>query len=121
MYCMTVIATSYADTRARDVLVSGSGDGSIKLWGMGSLGSSGLMQKHKFKISGHNVLSLAYQGIFLYAGLSDGNVYVFSLLSKQLIQKLSVSYGDVNTMQLSNGLAYCGTSQGIVKVCRHSC
>ena len=113
---MVVIPTLHNDIGERDSLVTGAGDGTIKLWDLMSLGSSGLIQSHKFKIPDRNVLSLACSGIFLYAGLSDGNVYVYSLTSKQLVQKLIVPYGDVNTVRILGGVVFCGTSRGNVEV-----
>ena len=113
---MVVIPTFHNDIGELDYLATGAGDGTIKLWDLMSLGSSRLIQSHKFKIPDHNVLSLACSGIFLYAGLSDGIVYVFSLTSKQLVQKLIVPHGDVNTVRILGGVAFCGTSWGNVEV-----
>ena len=115
---MTVVSTPCDDTTDQDVLITGGGDGTLKIWDLGPLRSSGLILKHKFKIAQRNILSLASSGIFLYAGLSDGSVYVYSLTSMQLIQKLDVPYGDVNTVRIRHGIAFCGTSQAQVKVSR---
>ena len=113
---MVVIPTLHNDIGERDSLVTGAGDGTIKLWDLMSLGSSGLTQSYKFKIPDRSVLSLACSGIFLYAGLSDGNIYVYSLTSKQLVQQLIVPYGDVNTVRILGGVVFCGTSRGNVEV-----
>jgi di- and tripeptidase len=76
-----------------ELLISGGGDGTIKLWSIDNLEKEGLMLLDKFKNEGLGVLSVAYSGIFLYVGFTNGKAHVYSLDSRQLVQKLDVSGG----------------------------
>lgn len=100
----------------KEVLVTGGGDGTIKLWSLENLETTGLAAIHKFKNASASVLSLAHDGIFLYAGLADGRVNVYSLDSQQLVQKINVGSDDVTALQVIDGVAFCGTSDGYLKV-----
>lgn len=99
-----------------EILITGGGDGKIKLWSIDNLEVEGLMLLDKFKNEGLSVLSLAYSGTFLYVGFSDGKAHVYSLDSRQLVQKLDVRCGDVGTIEVIGGKAFCGMSGGYVKV-----
>lgn len=113
---MTVFRASFVGSDEEEVLITGGGDGAIKVWGLAHLWSEGLVQIHKFKTPAHSVLSLAHSGPFLYAGLSDGGIYIYNLSSQQLVQRLAVPYGDLNSIRVLGGVALCGTSRGWVKV-----
>ena len=99
------------------VLVTGGGDGTIKIWSLCELETAGMVPIHKFKNISASVLSLAHNGVFLYAGLANGRVQVYNLDSQQLVQKVNVGSGDVTTVQVMDGVAFCGTSNGLLKVC----
>jgi len=116
VYSMLLIKGLFTHDREEEVLVSGAGDGTIKLWSLDSLGTEGLVLIHKFKNSGSNVLSLAYRGSFLFAGLSDGVANVYNLASNQLVQRLQIGHGDISQILVSTDSILCGTSQGLVKV-----
>lgn len=115
VYSMLLIKGLFTHDREEEVLVTGAGDGTIKLWSLDSLGTEGLVLIHKFKNSG-NVLSLAYRGSFLFAGLSDGVANVYNLASNQLVQRLQIGHGDISQILVSTNSILCGTSQGLVKV-----
>lgn len=118
IYCMLLIKGLFTHDREEEVLVSGAGDGTIKLWSLDSLSSEGLVLINKFKNAGSNVLSLSYRGSFLYAGLSDGVANVYNLASNQLVQRLQIGHGDISQILVSTDSILCGTSQGLVKVMR---
>ena len=100
-----------------EVLITGGGDGTIRIWSLHDPETTGLESIHKFKNASGSVLSLAHNGIFLYAGLADGRVQVYNLDSQQLVQKINVGVDDVTTLQVIDGVAFCGTSNGRLKVC----
>jgi di- and tripeptidase len=99
-----------------EVLISGAGDGTIKIWATGDPTSSGPRQITKFKTPGASILTLSQRSLFLYAGLSDGVALIYNLTSNQLVQKLQVGHGDVSQITLSAESVLCGTSEGWVKV-----
>lgn len=100
-----------------EVLVTAGGDGTIKVWSICDLEKAGLVAIHQFKNASTSVLSLAQNGIFLYAGLANGRVHVYSLDSQQLVQKINIGFEDVTALQVVNGVVFCGSSSGDVKVC----
>ena len=99
-----------------ELLVSGGGDGTIKLWSIDNLGKEGLMLLDKFKNNGLGVLSMAYSHTFLYVGFTNGKAHVYSLDSRQLVQKLDVRCGDIGAIEVIRGKAFCGGSCGYIKV-----
>ena len=104
------------NTNDEEVLVTGGGDGTIKLWKLDATSSSAPAQITKFKSPDSSVLSLSYRGLFLYAGMSDGVANIYNLASSQLVQRLQVGHGDVSQITLGTESILCGTSEGWVKV-----
>jgi di- and tripeptidase len=116
VYSMILVKGIIDHDRDDEVLITGAGDGTIKLWSLDSLSAGAIIQRTKFKNDGSNVLSLSYRGSFLYAGLSDGVANVYNLASNQLVQRLQVGYGDVTQILVNPDNILCGTSEGFVKV-----
>lgn len=117
VYCMLLAPITHHHDAKEEVLVTGGGDGTIKLWSLYKLETTGLLAIHKFRNESSSVLSLAHNRIFLYAGLDRGRVQVYNLDSQQLVQKINVGSDDVTTLQVLDGVAFCGTSIGHLKVC----
>ncbi|KIW35286.1 hypothetical protein, variant [Cladophialophora immunda] len=115
IYSMLLVKGLFTRGRDEEVLVTGGGDGTIKLWSVEDLAGAGPRQITKFKNADSNVLSLSYRGSFLYAGLSDGRAHIYNLASNQLVQKLQVGHGDVSQILVSTESILCGTSQGWIK------
>ena len=113
---MILVKGLYPHDLDEEVLVTGGGDGAIKLWAIDGLNNEGLLPLAKFKNANVSVLSMTCNGIFLYAGFSDGKAAVYNLDSRQFVQKLDVKCGDVGTIQVIRGQVVCGTSGGFVKV-----
>ncbi|KAJ9608786.1 hypothetical protein H2200_006557 [Cladophialophora chaetospira] len=116
IYSILLVKGASAHHKDEEILISGGGDGIIKLWKIDALSASGLIQLSKIKIPDSSVLSLSYRGLFLYVGLSDGVANIYNLASNQLVQRLQVGHGDVNQIILSTESILCGTSEGWIKV-----
>jgi di- and tripeptidase len=116
VYSSRVIITPTSRSDEDEILITGGGDGVIKLWSLRDLALSGVVQITKLKIPGLNVFSLAYKGAFLYAGLSEGVAHVYNLASRQLVHKLDIGHGDVSEILVNENCIFCGTSDGFVKV-----
>jgi di- and tripeptidase len=99
-----------------ELLISGGGDGTIKLWSISNLENEGLTLLDKFKNEGLGVLSLAYSDPFLYVGFTNSKAHVYSLDSRQLVHRLEVRCGDIGTIEVISGKTFCGGSGGSVKV-----
>jgi di- and tripeptidase len=100
-----------------EVLITGGGGGSIRLWKIDDLNEAGVVPVLRFKNKGFSVLDMAYSFPFLYVGLSEGHVNVYNLSSNQLIQRLNAGTADITQVTFNQGIICCGTSDGLIKVC----
>lgn len=98
-----------------EVLLSGAGDGVVKVWRLGEDGSTPPTQIAKLQ-NGDPVLSLAVDGSFLYCGLAGGALNIWNLDSQQLVKRITRHTGDLWAVDIISGIAICGDSNGIVKV-----
>ncbi|ERF74948.1 hypothetical protein EPUS_05156 [Endocarpon pusillum Z07020] len=115
VYCMLLAQGLRHHHAEMEVLVTGGGDGTIKIWSLYELETVGLVAIYKFRNNCSSVLSLTHDGTFLYAGLASGLVQVYNLDSQQLVQKINIGSDDVTTIQVMNRTAFCGTSNGHLK------
>ncbi|EXJ64672.1 hypothetical protein A1O7_01010 [Cladophialophora yegresii CBS 114405] len=115
IYSVLLVKGISAHDKDEEVLITGGGDGTIKLWTIDNLSSCRPTQFTKFKTPDLSVLSLSYRNLFLYAGLSDGTANIYNLASNQLVQRLQVGHGDVSQIILSIDSIWCGTSEGWIK------
>jgi di- and tripeptidase len=109
---MLLVKGLFNDEEEREVLVTGGGDGAIKLWKLSE--SDQLKLIAEYENDGLNVLSMAFSGLFLYAGMSDGLVLVYDLSSNQLVHKFQAGAEDVTSIQVLAGMPLVGTSVGRV-------
>jgi len=122
IYCMILAKGLLGIDSEEEVLISAGGGGTIKIWGINDLQSEvpRLVQLEQFKNKDASVFSIACKGYLLYAGLSNGVTHVYNVASMQLVQKLPVGHGDVNQIQVLDGITLCGTAEGWVKVSEHT-
>ncbi|KAK3303630.1 uncharacterized protein B0T15DRAFT_401798 [Chaetomium strumarium] len=103
-----------------EVLISGGGDGTIKLWRLSDDGPD-----HDDGVVGgieevmtlgdddsESVLSLAIDGSFLYAGKLQGIIELWDLDTKQKLRVIKAHDGNVNTLRMSFGLLWSGATGG---------
>lgn len=102
-----------------ETLLTGSGDGVVKLWRLGQEADAVPVQMAKLQ-NGDPVLSLAVDGSFLYCGVSGGALNIWNLDSHQLVKRITKHTGDLWAVDIIKGVAVCGDSNGIVKVCCRS-
>lgn len=115
VYAMLLVKGLFQHDQEEEVLISGDGGGTIRLWRFDDNKHGSLEQLYSFKEKGSSILSLAVSGAFLYAGLSEGIANVYNLSSCQLIQKLQAGLGDITQIISTNSLILCGTNQGFLK------
>ncbi|GAO18723.1 hypothetical protein UVI_02047190 [Ustilaginoidea virens] len=129
VYCMLMAKgpTVEADSD-EDVLISGGGDGTIKLWRLAASAENGRGSEEGPGGSGideimalgtddaESVLSLALDGSFLYAGKLDGIVELWDLDTAQRLRVIKAHGGDVMSLQMGWGCLWAGSTNGWVSV-----
>jgi len=101
-----------------EVLISGGGDGTIKIWLLDETGG-GIEEMHTLAAggdSGEPVLSIAVDGTFLYAGRADGEVNLWDLETRQLVRNLKTKTDDVLALSVGGGFIFCAGMSGVVEV-----
>ncbi|ODH45308.1 hypothetical protein ACO22_00186 [Paracoccidioides brasiliensis] len=115
IYCMLLIRGLEEWANGEEVLLTGSGDGSVKLWELGNGPDGSPVELAEFKNGSDSVLSIAVDGAFLYCGLSGGAVYIWNLDSRQIIRKLTAHSGDLWAIDVVGGITITGDSSGVIR------
>ncbi|GAB0132241.1 hypothetical protein EsDP_00000682 [Epichloe bromicola] len=122
VYCMLMARgpTVKVDSD-EDVLISGGGDGTIKLWSLGGSGSNGRDEDASGRIEeimtlgtddAESVLSLVLDGSFLYAGKLDGIVELWDLDTTQRLRVIKAHQGNVMSLQMGWGCLWAASTNG---------
>lgn len=140
VYCMIIARgpTVLVDSD-EEVLISGGGDGSIKLWQIkqdekyDGYEEWDAWEKREIMCLrgddddfGESVFSLAIDGSFLYSGKKKGVIELWDLDTKQKLRVIKGHRGDVMALQLSWGYLLSGATTGSAavssasKTCRSS-
>lgn len=115
VYCMLLVR-GLVECPNREALLTGSGDGLVKIWELGSSPGAPPTEIASLHNQDESVLSIAVEGSFLYCGLSGGTVNVWNLESRQIIKSLCSHAGDVWTINIMKGIIISGDSNGVAKV-----
>ncbi|KAK8097559.1 WD repeat domain-containing protein [Apiospora kogelbergensis] len=120
VYCMLMArgVTAYVEPD-HDVLLSGGGDGTIKVWQLGGneVGPDGTLNGLREIMSlgednAESVMSLSIDGSFLYSGKLSGIVELWDLDTKQKLRVIKAHKGDVMAMQMGWGYLWSAGSTG---------
>lgn len=125
VYCMLMAKgpTVLVDSD-EDVLISGGGDGTIKLWRLGvdepsdSDSRSSDVEHGITEImslgadDAESVLSLAIDGSFLYGGKIEGIIELWDLDTKQKLRSIKAHRSDVMSLQMGWGILWSGAATG---------
>ncbi|KAF3492364.1 WD repeat-containing protein [Arthroderma uncinatum] len=114
VYCMRLVR-GLIESGGREVLLTGSGDGFVKIWELGQ--EPGVAPRELFTLQNRDesVLSISIDGTFLYCGLSGGAINIWNLESRQIIKTIRSHTGDVWAIDIVKGFILSGDSDGIVK------
>jgi len=115
-----------------EVLVSGGGDGTIKLWKLTDQGpeysdandvervTGGIEELMVLGVDeGESVMSLEIDGSFVYAGKLGGIIELWDVDTKQKLRVIKAHDGNVTTLNMSFGLLWSAAAAGSASV-RHS-
>lgn len=126
VYCMLMARGPTVDVDAdEDVLISGGGDGTIKLWSLANTGPSTVDGDEGNGIEeimtlgtddAESVLSLALDGSFLYAGKLEGIVELWDLDTTQRLRVIKAHDCDVMSLQMGWGFLWTGATSGWASV-----
>ena len=105
-----------ADEADAETLISGGGDGIVKLWSLDSDESGALSEEISLENGDGSVLSMALDGTVLYTGRLEGDVNVWDLDTRQLIRTVKAYNADILALAVGYGLLFGGGSNGITKV-----
>ena len=113
-----LLAKGVRDDPEEEVLISGGGDGTIKIWTL-TESEGAIKELHKLddgRDGGESILSLALDGSFLYAGRGDGEIDVWDLETKQLVRNLKTQTDDVLALSVGGGYLFCAGISGVIEV-----
>jgi di- and tripeptidase len=116
---MLLVEGIVTDDPEEEVLVSGSGDGTINVWSL--LPNQGGRIKELFSLGGNRedrepVYSLALDGTFLISGRSDGEVNIWDLETRQLVRTLKSKVDDVRGLSIGGNYLFTAGANGNVEV-----
>jgi di- and tripeptidase len=119
VYCMLLArGVSRLVDSEEDILISGGGDGTIKLWKLLEDHSQGIKEIACLgEDDAESVLSLAIDGSFLYSSKLEGVIELWDLDTKQKLRVIRAHKGDVLTLQMGWGYLWSAGSTGFARVC----
>ncbi|KAL4895019.1 hypothetical protein BDV59DRAFT_159128 [Aspergillus ambiguus] len=115
IYTMLLVRGLVESAPSEEVLLTGAGDGVVKLWRLAQDPHNAVPSQMAKLQNGGPVLSLAVDGSFLYCGLAGGALNIWNLDSHQLVKRITRHSGDLWAVDIINGVAVCGDSNGMVK------
>lgn len=117
VYCMLLLkGSAKLGDPEDDMLISGGGDGTIKLWKLSHNAKEGIEEIAQLgEDDAESVLSIAIDGSFLYSGKVDGVVELWDLDTNQKLRVLKAHHGDIMTLQMGWGFLWSASSTGIVR------
>ena len=99
-----------------ETLISGGGDGFVKLWSLDSDKGGALIEDTSLENGDESIISMVLDGTVLYTGRLEGDVNVWDLDTRQLIRIVKAHNADVLALAVGYGLFFSGGSNGNAKV-----
>ncbi len=116
-----LLARGLGDDSRAETLISGGGDGTIKLWSLDCGKNTGPRKPASLEHGDNSILALALEGTVLYSGRLEGDIDVWDLDTRQLIRVVKVHSADVLTLAVGHGLLFSGAANGTAKVLSRIC
>lgn len=117
VYCMLLVRGVSAEVESDvDVLISGGGDGTIKLWQLYDDPSRGIREIACLGVdNAESVHAMALDGSFLYSSKLDGVIELWDLDTKQKLRVIKAHRGDVMTLQMGWGYLWSAGATGFAR------
>lgn len=115
MLLVQLSASSEVGRAGEEVLLSGGGDGVVKLWAVERNG--GIEEVRSLSGGDSGVLSMVVQEGLLYCGLTDGEICIWDLDTCQLVRSVKSHCDDVLTMSIKGNYMFSGSASGYMRVC----
>ncbi|KAI9690909.1 MAG: hypothetical protein M1822_008529 [Bathelium mastoideum] len=115
VYCTLLAKGIVLGEPSKEFLISGGGDGVIKVWSLDSNDSGRIHELYKLeneRDEGCSVLSIIIDGTILYSGLLDGEINVWDLETRQLVRSMQSHRDDVLTLTVGGGFLFSGGVSG---------
>jgi len=117
IYCMLLLRGIVTDDPKEEVLVSGGGDGAIKLWTLDKKAGAITELFQLGDATGDSVLSLALDGTFLIGGMIEGKINIWDLDTRQIVRVLRTNVTDVLALSVGGGCLFAAGANGKIEVC----
>lgn len=99
-----------------EVLISGGGDGTIKIWALAADKGGAISELKTLESGDEAVLTLTIDDTLLYSGRAGGDINVWDLETCQLVRRIESHVVDVLTLCVGHGSVFSGSANGAVKV-----
>jgi di- and tripeptidase len=116
---MLMMPCFLSDDPEKEILVSGGGDGSIRLWSLDETNGGAIKELFSLddgREEGDSVLSLALDGTFLITGRIDGEVNFWDLDTRQLVRSFPLQTGNIMSLTVGSSHLYAAGANGMVEV-----
>eukprot|EP00158_Paraphelidium_tribonemae_P007506 Partr_v1_DN28272_c3_g1_i2_m76487 putative Metallopeptidase M20 family len=111
-FVYALLVTGLSSGVADDCLISGSGDGTIKIWDISSLKPSLL---RRIRVTDGSVLSLCMNDGYLYTGCQDGELKVWDVETYQCIRSLMGHSDNIHAVVGSQNVVFSTSAEGVLK------
>ena len=115
VYSMALVHGLSAASPQSETLISGGGDGLIKLWNLSDDEHGSVEEASTLESGDSSILSLALNRLLLYAGCLEGEVKVWDLESRQLVRVVKADESDILTVSIGRGITFVGAANGQCK------
>jgi len=116
VYCMLLAKGLDSGRSDEETLISGGGDGTIKLWSLDKESQGAIKTPITLENGDDSILSMVLDGTLLYSGRLDGDINVWDLDTRQMIRRVRAHSADVLTLAIGRGLLFSGSANGFAKV-----
>ncbi|KAL8803943.1 MAG: hypothetical protein Q9200_006020 [Gallowayella weberi] len=114
-YCMLLAGGSEGAFFEDEMLISGGGDGTTKIWSLDKAHGGTIRECKTLGSGDDSVLALALDSTLLYSGRLSGEINVWDLETCQLMRRIVSDTADILTLCVGYGSLFSGSANGIVK------